>query len=204
MYRVLLTSFFFVSILYLGGCASLAPIKEKVQQANYGQSDGEVSNEIKEKIGSWNLLTTIDEFTGKVASREGWSRDTRSNGDVLAIDVYSLFNCNHFFRLVLNSSDDELISRLNEAKEPKFRIRVDENTMILVPGEVVKSETNGPFVQINLENDYAVNEELIKQMLAGKELLIDFNPNNHFNLNSVVGRFDLEGFDEIYSRMCKK
>ncbi len=61
MYKILFALVCFVSILYLGGCASLPaklPTNEEIQQADYGQPNGGFSKGDAEKIAK--VLVTYD------------------------------------------------------------------------------------------------------------------------------------------------
>ncbi len=93
------------------------------------------------------------------------------------------------------------MSNLSKARAPKFRMRVDKNEAMLFDGVIMMYQRKGSIVPIDL---YTINKALIRQMLVGKELLIDVNPNNSRNINPMVAKFNLNGFSEIYSKMCKK
>ncbi len=159
-----------------------------------------VAKEVGEKIESWWFTTRTDEMNDKVISRHGSSPIAESKF-YLIIKSYS--NCSHSFSLM--SLHHKLVPRLRRAKELIFRIRVDKNTMMLVSGEVEKF-INDSLVIILLNEDKVTYKKLVNQMLVGKELLIDFNPNNYSNINPepMIARIDLNGFNEVYKRMCKK
>ncbi len=146
----------------------------------------------KEEIGAWELQTKIDEMTGKVISRKGILPKGIRNGVSHAseIMIHSFSNCS--YQLSLESG----LMPFKHSASMRFRARVDKNEIILLE----KSAETSEWFQV----DITKTKKLLNQMLIGKELLIDFNPDDGLNRDPEIVRFDLDGFDKVYERICVK
>ena len=162
--------------------------------------------DLEETIGAWEIYTVVDEMDDSKYFRYIFT-GSLFEGSEFGISVGTRGDCSlsRSLSLLLGIPVDyiELKSKLlNKTKKLKFRVRVDKNTMMLVTGvEGIPSEG---LTLVPINEDKVTNKKLIDQMLAGKELLIDFNPNNLSNIRPKVVSLSLDGFSKAYKRICKK
>ncbi len=151
-----------------------------------------------EKIGSWIIETKVDEFTDEVISTHIMTTDMLGTEIRLPYGCvkYTLELAGEAFNFVsspytLNIKDNHSIT---------VRVRIDKNKMVVLKGVGgLMRAIKKAFIFIEFP------QEIIKQMLTGKNILVDVTGDKSRVLgDKIIKKFDLNGFSEVYSRVCPK
>ena len=153
---------------------------------------------ITEKIGSWTIETKVDEFTDEVISTHIMTTD------MLGSEIRLPYGCVRYILELageaFNSVNSPYALIIKDNHSITLRVRIDKNKMIALKGV---GGLMKPIKKALIIIEFP--QEIIKQMLTGENILIDLTGDKSRVLgDKIIKKFDLNGFSEVYSRVCPK